>query len=154
LEAHRHSSELAVAIISIDGLLQEADQDAQTQKNLLATIGRLSGSVLRETDLIARYDGNCLSVLLPATSLERALVPMQRLSSDSAKYSDFQYPGLSYSVSIGVIGVMTAEPPGSALQRVEAALAASIAAGGNSLSIHDGTACQLAGASNLVEETV
>ncbi|NOY29663.1 MAG: diguanylate cyclase [Planctomycetes bacterium] len=154
LEAHRHSSELAVAIISIDGLLQEEDPDAQTQKNLLATIGRLSGSVLRETDLIARYDGNCLSVLLPATSLESALIPMQRLSSDSAKYSDFQYPSLSYSVSIGLVEVMTAEPPGSALQRVEAALAASIAAGGNSLYVHDGTACQLAGANDLVGEAV
>jgi len=148
LEAHRYSSDLAVAIISIDSLLQEPDQDAQTQKNLLATIGRLSGSVLRETDLIARYDVNCLSVLLPVTSLEKALVPMQRLSSDSAKYSDFQHSALSYSVSIGVVEVMTAEPPGSALQRVEAALAASIAAGGNSLHIHDGTACQLARAAD------
>ncbi len=143
-----------MAIISIDGLLQEANQDARTQKSLLATIGRLSGSVLRETDLIARYDRNCLSVMLPATSLEKALIPMRRLSSDSAKYSDFQYPALSYSVSIGVVEVMTAEPPGSALQRVEAALAASIAAGGDSLYFHDGTACQLVGTTRLVGETV
>jgi len=154
LETHRHSSELAVAIVSIDGLLQEADQDLRTQKSLLATIGRLTGSVLRETDLIARYDVNCLSILLPVTSLEKALVPMKRLSSDSAKYADLQYPALSYSVSIGLVEVMTAEPAGSALQRVEAALAASIAAGGNSLYVHDGTACQLVSETGLVGEGV
>jgi len=154
LEAHRYCGELALAIISIDSMLHETDHDARTEKNLLATIGRLTGSVLRETDLIARYDVNCLSILLPMTSLEKALTPMRRLSSDSAKYSDLQYPALSYSVSIGVVGVATAEPAGSALQRVEEALAASIAAGGNSLYIHDGTACQWVGESGLVGDEV
>jgi len=153
LEAHRYRGELALAIISIDSLLHEADQDVRTEKNLLATIGRLTGSVLRETDLVARYDVSCLSILLPMTSLEKALVPMQRLSSDSAKYSDLHYPALSYSVSIGLVAVTTAEPAGSALQRVEAALAASIAAGGNSLYVHDGMACQLVGEVGLVGET-
>jgi len=154
LEAHRHGSELAIAIISIDGLLHEKDQDARTEKSLLATVSRLAVSVLRETDLIARFDSNCLSILLPVTSLEKALIPMRRLSADAAKYSDLQYPALSYSVSIGLVGVMTAEPPGSALQRVEAALSASIIAGGNSLNIHDGTACQLVAEGGLVEESV
>jgi len=143
-----------MAIISIDGLLKETDQDAQTEKSLLATVSRLAVSVLRETDLIARFDSNCLSILLPVTSLEKALIPMKRLSSDAAKYSDLQYPSLSYSVSIGLVGVMTAEPPGSALQRVEAALSASISSGGNALYVHDGTACQLVETGGLVEERV
>jgi len=154
LEAHRYGGELAIAIVSIDGLLQDSDQDVQTEKSLLATISRLASSVLRETDLIARYDSNSLSVLLPATSLEMALIPMRRLSSDALKYSDLQYPDLSYSVNIGLVEVMPAEPPGSALQRVESALATSISAGDNSLYVHDGANCQPVETIGLVEERV
>ena len=110
--------------------------------------------MLRETDLIARYDSNSLSVLLPATSLEMALIPMRRLSSDALKYSDLQYPDLSYSVNIGLVEVMPAEPPGSALQRVESALATSISAGDNSLYVHDGANCQPVETIGLVEERV
>ena len=153
LESHRYCGELALAVVSIDGLLQVADQDAPMRKSLLATIARLAGSVLRETDLIARYDAKCLSILLPATSLEKALIPLQRLSLDAAEYSDMKYPSLAYSVSIGVGEVLTSEQPGAALRRVEEALAAAVAAGGNSLYIHDGRKCERIEPTDVLTET-
>ncbi len=150
LETRRYSGDLAIAIVAIDGLMKDTDRDVRTQKVLLATISQLAASVLRETDMIARYDANCFSILFPTTSMEMALVPLKRLSRDASQYSNAHCPSLSFSVSIGVAEVLTAEPPGLILQRAELALAASIAAGGDSLHVHDGVDCNLVHVDGLV----
>ena len=138
-----------IAIVGIDGLMKEEFHPMRTRKILLATISRLAGTVLRETDMVARYDSNCLSILFPATSMENALTPLKRLSRDSSLYADVQCPSVSYSVSIGLAEVMTAESPGLTLQRAELALAASIAAGGDSLYVHNGVDCRLVASDDL-----
>jgi len=137
-EKNRYSTKLSMAIIEFDENLDESSQDAHARKSLLATIAKLTSSELRDTDLIARYDSNSLSILLPATDLENAMVPLRRLRENTANFSDGKYASLSYSVSIGVVEINAEEHPGSALQRVESTLKSAIASGGNCVHIHDG----------------
>lgn len=141
-ERNRYGTELSLAIVEFNEDLDETLQDAHARKSLLATISKLASSVLRDTDLIARYDSNSLSILLPATDLDNALVPLNRLRANAGQYSDAKYASLSYAVSIGAVEVLKDEHPGSALQRVEAALKLAIGKGGDCLGFHDGTECQ------------
>ena len=48
METHRYGGQLSVALVAIDALLQDRDQDTRTRKSLLATIARMTGSVLRK----------------------------------------------------------------------------------------------------------
>ena len=141
-ERNRYGTMLSMAIVEFNEDLDETLQDAHARKSLLATISKLASSVLRDTDLIARYDCNSLAILLPATELSSALIPLTRLRENAANYSDAKYASLSYAVSIGAVEILSGEHPGSALQRVEGALRTSISEGGNRLNYHDGHECQ------------
>jgi diguanylate cyclase len=152
IETHRYGGQLSVAMVAIDALCQENDRNAQTKKSLLATIAKLASSVLREVDLITRYNDNQLSILLPATSKERALPALQRLSDDAADYINIQYPSLTYSVSIGAAETKSMESPGSVLQRVESALSTAIAASGGAVYLHDDSASRLTSITDMVSE--
>ncbi len=140
-ERNRYGTKLSLAIVEFVEDLDQTAQDAHARKSLLATIAKLASSVLRDTDLISRHDSNSLSILLPATDLEQALVPLRRLRENTANYSDAKYASLSYAVSIGAVDVLVDERPGAALQRVEAALKSATASGGNCLYIHDSRDC-------------
>lgn len=137
-ERNRYGAKLSLAIVEFGEKLDHSAQDAHVRKSLLATISKLASSVLRDTDLISRYDSNSLGVLLPATDLQNALVPLLRLRENAAQYSDAKYAALSYAVSIGAVDVLADEHPGSALQRVETALKSATASGGDSVYIHNG----------------
>ena len=140
-ERNRYGTKLSLAVVEFVEDLDESAPDAHARKTLLATISKLASSVLRDTDLIARYDSNSLAILLPATDLDNALVPLRRLRENTSTYSDAKYASLNYAVSIGAVEVIADEHPGSALQRVEAALKSATATGGDCLSIHDGLEC-------------
>ncbi|NOY42222.1 MAG: diguanylate cyclase [Planctomycetes bacterium] len=137
-ETHRYGGDFSIAIVSIDSLLAGREGDIRARKSLLATVARLTSSVIRETDLVARYDAVSLGILFPVTALEDVQVPLQRLRDEAAEYHDQQYPSLSYEVSIGVVQVGSDESPGAALHRVEGALASAIAAGGSVVCSDDG----------------
>lgn len=140
-ERNRYGTQLSMAIVEFNEELDETLYDAHARKSLLATISKLASSVLRDTDLIARYNSNSLGILLPATDLENALVPLKRLRANASDYSDAKYASLSYAVSIGVVEVLNDEHPGSALQRVESALHIAGKSGGDCLFFHDGREC-------------
>jgi len=140
-ERNRYGTRLSLAIVEFVEDLDQSAQDSHLRKSLLATISKLASSVLRDTDLIARHDANSLSILLPATDLEQALVPLRRLRENADTYSDAKYASLNYAVSIGAVDVLAEERPGAALQRVEAALKAATSSGGNCIFIHDSQDC-------------
>jgi len=137
-ETHRYGGDLSVAIVSIDCLLAGTDCDVHTRKNLLATIARLVCSVIRDTDLVARYDANSLGILFPATLQTEIKTLLQQLCDKAAQYQDQQHPKLNYAVSVGVVQIGPEESPGSALQRVESVLSEAIIAGGSTVRSHDG----------------
>ncbi len=140
-ERSRYGTKLSLAIVEFVADLDHTTEDAHIRKSLLATISKLASSVLRDTDLITRNDSNSLGILLPATDLEQALVPLRRLRENAATYSDAKYSSLSYAVSIGAVDVLADERPGAALQRVEAALKSATSTGGNRIYIHDSQDC-------------
>lgn len=140
-ERNRYGTRLSLAIVEFVEDLDQTAQDTHLRKSLLATISKLASSVLRDTDLIARHDSNSLSILLPTTDLEQALVPLRRLRENADTYSDAKYASLNYAVSIGAVDVLADERPGAALQRVEAALKAATSSGGNCIFIHDSQDC-------------
>ncbi len=140
-ERNRYGTKLSLAIIEfVDGTAQ----DIHARKSLLATISKLASSVLRDSDLIARYNANCLGILLPATDLQNTLMPMMRLCKNAAAYSDVKYAWLNFAVSIGTAEVLADEHPGTALQRVEAALKSANSAGGGCVHFHNGHECRTA----------
>jgi diguanylate cyclase len=142
-ERNRYGSTLSLAIIKFGGNSESSTVAAHARKSLLATISKLTSSVMRDTDLIARYQSNCLGVLMPSTELQNALKPLIRLRTSAANYCNAKYSTLNSSVSIGVVDILPDEQPGAALQRVEAALQVADEQGGNCVYYHNGTACLL-----------
>ncbi|MCH2114026.1 MAG: diguanylate cyclase [Pirellulales bacterium] len=144
-ESRRYGGDLAVAIVKIDDYAETTNEDILPRKSLLTIIARLASTVLRETDLIGRYDASSFYIMFPATALQQALVPLERLKCNAAKYGDPKYPSLSYAVSTGLTEIEPGEIPGSALQRLELSIAMATEAGGNCISVHDGFACEISG---------
>jgi diguanylate cyclase (GGDEF)-like protein len=142
-ESHRYKRDLSVAIVSIDDYEAIANREVRAARYVLSTVARLIGSVLREPDLIARFDEESFCVLLPSTPLDGASPPMNRLREGAATFSDPQYVSLSFAVSVGVVQLLPGETPGSFLHRAESALAIAIDSGGKCLATHDGVDCEL-----------
>ena len=149
-ERNRYGSRLSVAIVEFVEDLDDSAHDIHARKSLLATIAKLASSVLRDTDLITRYDSNSLAILLPATALDNALTPLTRIHANAASYHNSKYANLNYAVSIGVVELLADEHPGSALQRVESAINTAIEQGGNLMVWHDGDEC-ISGAAPATE---
>ena len=61
-ERNRYGTKLSLAIVEFVEDLDGSEHDAHARKSLLATIAKLASSVLRDTDLIARFDSNSLSI--------------------------------------------------------------------------------------------
>ena len=138
-ERNRYGTQLSLAIVEFVEDLDDAAHDAHVRKSLLATISKLASSVLRDTDLITRHDSSSLGILLPATGLQNALVPLTRLRANASEYQDLKYASLNYAVSVGVVEVLPDEHPGSALQRVESAVRSAADSGGDSVVLHNGS---------------
>jgi diguanylate cyclase len=140
-ERNRYGTQLSLAIIQFGDNPETQLTDAHARKSLLTTLSKLTSSVLRDTDLIARYQPNSLAVLMPATELQNALKPLVRLRVSAASYCHAKYASLKFAVSIGAVDILPDEQPGAALQRVEAALKLAAAQGGNCVYYHNGTTC-------------
>ena len=141
-ETNRYGSETSIALVRIDQQPSTSEQDGHARKSLIATIAKLASSELRETELIARYDANSLAILMPQTTLQIAVVLLNRLSEISANYRDAKYSSLRYSVSIGATEVTASEQAGVTLHRAEAALNCVLDDPQISVGIHDGIECR------------
>jgi diguanylate cyclase (GGDEF)-like protein len=143
-ERSRYGVDVVLAVVRVDEY-NTPDSQARTQKSLMATIARMIGSELRETDLVVRYGANSFAILMPSTTLQGAAFPLKRICTRATNYRDVQYPGLSYAVSIGVTEVGRNEPAGTAMRNVEAAVDSASASGGGCLVFHEHDYCQMPG---------
>lgn len=151
-EACRYDGEVSVALVTIDSLRAGIEHDNRTRKNLLATLAQLSNSVMRESDLVARFNTDSLAILFPISSLKNSLAPLLRLCNDAAEYRNPQYPSLSYAVSIGVSQFYPGETAELILERAEIALQKAMIAGGNTIYSHDETTCHRVESPDLLSE--
>ncbi len=110
---------------------------------VLAMTAEFIRAALRDSDLVSRYAKNEFAVMLPATTLADASIPAMRIRQRVCEYDALKYQGssLSFSVSVGLAELVSAEGPGSFLKRVEQALRDASSSGGNRLCTHDGNQC-------------
>jgi len=104
LRAKRYKSDLSLAIIDIDFFKSVNDTYGhQFGDFVLKEIATLIPALFRKTDMIYRYGGEELTVILPETSLENAQIPLDRLreriSEHKFRYNDEE---TNVTISIGV----------------------------------------------------
>jgi diguanylate cyclase len=144
-ERNRYGVDLVLAVIRVDAFRKSSDINPRTQKSLMATVARMIGSELRETDLVVRYGPDSFAILMPSTTLQGAVFPLRRLCNRATNYRDVKYPGLTYSVSIGVAEIERNESAGTAMKNVETALESASMHGGGCLAFHEHDYCQMPG---------
>jgi diguanylate cyclase (GGDEF)-like protein len=98
--------------------------------------------LMRGRDMIARYGGDSFALLLSQTTLHDALPVAERVRKavESAEFSHGTRP-LRITASVGIAQLAADEMRGPVVSRVEDALAAAQAAGGNLCFRHDGQQC-------------
>ncbi len=98
--------------------------------------------LLRGRDMVARYGGDMFAVLLSQTTLHDALPIAERVRKviEDAQFSHGTRP-LRVTASVGIAQLHADEMRGPVVSRVEQALAAAQAAGGNVCFRHDGQNC-------------
>ncbi len=109
-------------------LLAQVEQDEHTVEtqeagdDVLRRSGRILNAVIREMDLIGRYDHACFSVLLPRTTLKEGLIAAERVRQ-SVDMSDppTNHRGAPIRLRVGVAEVGEGDDPIRLLQRAQAA---------------------------------
>ena len=98
----RHQSDFSLAILDIDYFKKVNDNYGhQYGDYVLKTVADLMKQSFRKTDLLYRYGGEELVIIMPETNIEGALIPVQRLRRTIEEY-DFDYNGIKAKVTISI----------------------------------------------------
>lgn len=110
LRTKRYHSFLSLAMIDIDHFKQVNDTYGhQFGDYVLKEISELISKSFRKTDMIYRYGGEELAVILTETSLESSFIPLERVREKIAQHKfSFNNEETNITISIG-IGSMSEE---------------------------------------------
>lgn len=137
--AHASSEPLSILMIDIDHFKQFNDQYGhQCGDNALRAAARAIGNVLRPTDFAARYGGEELTVILPATAQEAALAVAQRLCEQVRKavvFADMHKPLPHITASFGVAMLAAGQDAEALVATADAALYRAKQAGRNQVAM-------------------
>ena len=98
----RHPSDFSLAILDIDFFKKVNDTYGhQYGDYVLKTVSDLMKSSFRKTDLLYRYGGEELIMIMPETNIEGAVIPVQRLRRAVEEY-DFNYNGVPSKVTVSI----------------------------------------------------
>ncbi len=98
----RHPADFSLAIMDIDFFKKVNDTYGhQYGDYVLKTVSDLLKQSFRKTDLLYRYGGEELVVIMPETNIDGATIPVQRLRSMVENY-DFEYNGVKARVTISI----------------------------------------------------
>ena len=98
----RHPADFSLAILDIDFFKKVNDTYGhQYGDYVLKTVADLMKSSFRKTDLLYRYGGEELIMILPETNIEGALIPVQRLRRAIEDYA-FDYNGVKAKVTASI----------------------------------------------------
>lgn len=98
----RHPSDFSLAILDIDFFKKVNDTYGhQYGDYVLKTVADLMKQSFRKTDLLYRYGGEELVMIMPETNIEGALIPVQRLRRMVEEY-DFVYNGVKAKVTVSI----------------------------------------------------
>lgn len=104
LRTKRYPSDLSLAMIDIDHFKEVNDTYGhQFGDYVLREIANLITTTFRKTDMIYRYGGEELAIILTETSMDNALIPMERLRLKIAEH-EFLYNNerTHITISIGI----------------------------------------------------
>ena len=98
----RHPSDFSLAILDIDFFKKVNDTYGhQYGDYVIRTVSDLMKQSFRKTDLLYRYGGEELIMIMPETNIEGALIPVQRLRRMVEEY-DFEYNGVKAKVTVSM----------------------------------------------------
>ena len=98
----RHPSDFSLAILDIDFFKKVNDTYGhQYGDYVLKTVASLMKQAFRKTDLLYRYGGAELIIIMPETNIEGAIIPVQRLRRMIEEY-DFDYNGVKAKVTASI----------------------------------------------------
>ncbi|MBR5555168.1 GGDEF domain-containing protein [bacterium] len=104
LRAQRYSNDLSIALIDVDFFKKVNDTHGHLCGDyVLKEVAYLTLQTFRKTDMVFRYGGEEILVILTETPLEKAVIPLERLRKSIENYP-FNYDGkdIKITVSIGV----------------------------------------------------
>ena len=139
--ARRHRSPLAVALLDVDHL-REVNETLGHQAGdaLLVKLATALRTALRNEDLVGRYGGDEILVLLPGTGMTGALHAGERLRSAASvtpvSVGPSELPPFATTVSVGVTTIRPEDDNVEAVvRRAEDALGSAKAAGRNRVEV-------------------
>ncbi len=98
----RHPSDFSLAILDIDFFKKVNDTYGhQYGDYVLKTVASLMKQSFRKTDLLYRYGGEELVMIMPETNIEGATIPVQRLRKSIEEY-DFCFNGIKSKVTASI----------------------------------------------------
>lgn len=98
----RHPSDFSLAILDIDFFKKVNDTYGhQYGDYVLKTVAELMKSAFRKTDLLYRYGGEELVIIMPETNIEGGIIPVQRLRRSVEDYT-FNYNGIKSKVTVSI----------------------------------------------------
>ena len=98
----RHPANFSLAILDIDFFKKVNDTYGhQYGDYVLKTVSSLMKQAFRKTDLLYRYGGEELVIIMPETNVENAIIPTQRLRKMIEDY-DFNYNGVHTKVTASI----------------------------------------------------
>lgn len=102
LRAKRYASALSLAMIDIDHFKEINDKYGhQFGDYVLREISKIIYDSFRKTDMVYRYGGEELAVILTETSIESATIPLERLRIKIAQHL-FEYNDKATNITISV----------------------------------------------------
>ena len=102
LRAKRYKNQLSMAILDIDFFKSVNDNYGhQYGDYVLKEVSNLMKQSFRKTDMIYRYGGEEIAIILPETSAENAGIPVERLREKIAQHK-FSYNGIDISLTVSV----------------------------------------------------
>ena len=136
----RHPSDFSLAILDIDFFKKVNDTYGhQYGYYVLKTVASLMKQAFRKTDLLYRYGGEELIMIMPETNIEGAIIPVQRLRRMIEEY-DFDYNGVKAKVtaSIGLtMNYQEFNSPADILKSADEALYKAKESGRNRVVLHE-----------------
>lgn len=136
----RHPSDFSLAILDIDFFKKVNDTFGhQYGDYVLKTVSDLMKTAFRKTDLLYRYGGEELIMIMPETNIEGAIIPVQRLRRMVEEY-DFDYNGVKTKVTVSIgltMNYQDLNSPADILKSADNALYKAKESGRNRVVLHE-----------------